>query len=119
MKSVGYMTLACAISLIVVGVSLPEVASEMALGMIAPLVVAIVTMVSIERVYRQTPKRLTALMIRAFGAKMVFFAIYVVAVLTLTASNPVPFVLSFSAYFIFLHGTEALLLRSLFAKATS
>jgi len=119
MKSVGYMTLACALSLVIVGVSLPEVALEMTLGMIAPLAVAIVTMVSIEQVYRQTPRRLTAFMIRAFGVKMVFFATYVAAVLTLTSTNPIPFMLSFSTYFIFLHGTEALLLRSLFAKATA
>ena len=119
MRSVGYMTLACSLSLVVIGGSLPEVALEMALGMIAPLVVAIVTIVSIERVCRQAPRRLTELMIRAFGMKMVFFAAYVVAVLTLTPSKPTPFVLSFSGYFIFLHGTEALLLRSLFAKATS
>ena len=50
---------------------------------------------------------------------MVLFGGYVGAVVTLTSLNPIPFVVSFSVYFISLHMTEAWLLRSLFSEAIS
>jgi len=119
MKSALYMTVACALSLALSAAVAPGIVAEIVAGMAAPLVVAIATTVAIERVYRLNPRRLTPLMIKAFGTKMVLFGGYVGAVVTLTALNPIPFVLSFCVYFIGLHMTEAWLLRSLFADANS
>jgi hypothetical protein len=89
---------------------------ELFLGMIAPLVVATVTWVLAERTYRRNPERLTALMVAAFGAKMVVFGTYVAIVLKVLSLRPVPFVVSFTGYFIALHLAEALSLRRLFAE---
>ena len=119
MKSALYMTAACALSLAISAAAAPGIVAEIAVGMAAPLVVAVATIVAVERVYRRDPQQLTPLMIKAFGAKMVLFGGYVGAVVTLTSLNPTPFVLSFCISFISLHMTEAWLLRSLFADAIS
>ena len=54
-------------------------------------------------------------MIGAFGAKLVFFGAYVTVMLKGLSLSPLPFVLSFTAYFIGLHLCEALCLQRLFA----
>jgi hypothetical protein len=89
---------------------------ELFLGMIAPLVVATVTWVLAERTYRRNPERLTALMVAAFGAKVVF-GTYVAIVLKVLSIQPIPFVVSFTTCFIALHLAEALCLRRLFAES--
>jgi hypothetical protein len=119
MKSALYMTAACALVLAISAAAAPGIVAEIVVGMAAPLLVAVVTIVAIERVYRRDPRQLTPLMIKAFGTKMVLFGGYVGAVVTLTSLNTTPFVLSFCVSFIGLHMTEAWLLRSLFADAIS
>ena len=119
MKPAVGMTTACALSLAIAAASAPGMAVEFLLGMVAPLVVGVASMVAVERVYRRDPGKLTPLMIKAFGAKMVFFGVYVSAVIALTSLSATPFILSFSAYFIGLHLTEAWMLRALFADAIS
>jgi hypothetical protein len=89
--------------------------AEVLLGMLAPLVAAGASWVLIERTFKRDPQRLTALMIGAFGAKMLFFGAYVVLMLLVIGLRPVPFIASFTAYFIALYLAEALLMRRLFA----
>jgi hypothetical protein len=86
------------------------------LGMLAPLVVVSLTWVLAERVYRQNPARLTSLMIGAFAGKLVFFGAYVALAIGVLGVRPVPFVVSFTSYFIALHVIEALSLRRLFVS---
>ena len=91
---------------------------ELFLGMIGPLAVASVTWILMIRTYTRSPEKLTSLMVGAFAGKMIFFGAYVAVTLTLlgTASaNVVPFVASFTGYFVALHLVEALGLRRLFA----
>lgn len=87
------------------------------LGMLGPLVVACGSWELAERAYRRRPESLTALMMGAFAGKMLFFGAYVAVVLRVLAVSPVPFVVSFTGYFIALHVAEALCLRRLFASA--
>jgi hypothetical protein len=56
-------------------------------------------------------------MVQGLAVKAVFFGGYVVAMLRGMAVRPVPFVVSFTGYFIALHVTEALFLRRLFSSA--
>ena len=88
-------------------------------GMLAPLVVATGTWVMAERTYRRDPQRLTALMMTAFFGKMAFFGAYVAVMLAVLKLRPIPFVVSFTSYFIGLYLTEALCLRRLFASGTT
>jgi hypothetical protein len=69
-----------------------------------------------EQTYRRDPARLTAVMIAAFAGKLVFFGAYVAVMLGLLAVRPIPFVVSFTSYFIGLYLIEALYLRRLFAN---
>ena len=71
--------------------------------------------VLIERTFKREPEQLTALMIGAFGAKMLFFGAYVVVMLAVVRVPAVPFVASFTGFFIALYLAEALLMRRLFA----
>jgi len=93
----------------------PDTRLAVVLGMVAPLVGAGVSWVVTERTFTQTPERLTGLMMAGFAAKMVFFGAYVAVMLKVAHLQPVPFVASFTGYFIALYLVEALLMRRLFA----
>jgi hypothetical protein len=88
------------------------------LGMIAPLAVAVVSWIAIERTHRRDPRRVTAILMAGFAAKMVFFGGYVLVVLRILAVRPAPFIASFTVYFIALYLVEALYLKRLFAENT-
>jgi hypothetical protein len=90
--------------------------ADIALGMAGPLVAVAASWVMTERAYRQDPVRVTAVTMGAFAAKMVFFGVYVAAVVKLVGVHPVPFVVSFTCYFVGLYLMEAVLMRRLFTK---
>jgi uncharacterized membrane protein YdfJ with MMPL/SSD domain len=91
---------------------------EVLAGMLGPLLVAVATWEMADQTFRLSPERLTARMITAFAAKMVFFGAYVAVMLLALSLRPIPFVASFTAYFIALHFAEALCLRRLFAAGS-
>jgi len=106
----------CVLSwLAVTAIAGPSTRLEVFVGMLGPLLVTIVSWVMADRTYRSSPERLTALTVTAFAAKLVFFGGYVSVGLGLLGLAPVPFVASFTAYYIALHMTEAAGLRRLFA----
>jgi hypothetical protein len=73
----------------------------------------------IARTGRRDPARLTVRMFGALGAKMVFFAAFVVWAIRGGHVEPIAFAVSFTAAFIALHGAEAVLLRRVLARLTS
>ena len=87
---------------------------ELLFGMIAPLAGAVATWVLVTRTYAKRPEQLTPLMVAAFGGKLVFFGAYVTVMLGVLSLRPLPFVISFTVYFIALHLFEALCLQRLF-----
>jgi len=116
MKPVAWTgTVSLASALLAIAIAGRRSATEVLLGMLAPLAAASVSWVLTERTFRRDPQRLSGLMIYAFGAKMLFFGAYVAVMLNVVAVRPVPFVVSFTGYFIALYLTEALLMRRLFA----
>jgi hypothetical protein len=120
MTPVGVMVGGSVASSIVAGMAAgPALMTEVLLGMLGPLVVAVASWELAERTYRRSPERLTGVMAAAFAGKMLFFGAYVTVMLMGVSLRPVPFVVSFTAYFIGLHVTEALCLRRLFAEAAS
>jgi hypothetical protein len=86
---------------------------EVLFGMAGPLVSALGSWVAYERAHRSAPGRLTNVMIAALALKMLLFAGYFVVMLQGLNVRPVPFVVSFAAYFIALHAMEATFLRRL------
>jgi len=119
MRPVAWMVVASVASwlatMVVVGTA---IGVDVLLGMIGPLAIVTTTSALMERTYRENPDRLTALMISAFAGKMVFFGAYVAAMLRLPFLRPIPFVASFTSYFIALYLMEALCLRRLFVNST-
>jgi hypothetical protein len=81
--------------------------------MAGPLTAAIAARIMTDRAYRRHPEGLTPVMIKAFGGKMVFYAAYVSGILGMAKARPVPFVVSFTIYFLALHIAEAARLHRL------
>ena len=88
---------------------------DIMLGMLGPLVIACGTWALMERTYRTNPQGLTSLMIAAFAGKLMFFGAYVAVMIRAVSVQPVPFIASFTGYFIGLYLIEALLLKRLLA----
>ena len=92
-----------------------EVNPEALYGIAGPLVASSATWVVIERTWRASPERLTAVMMAGFAAKLVFFGFYVAAMLRGLSVRPVPFVAVFVGFFIALYAMQALFLKRLTA----
>lgn len=88
-------------------------ALELFLGMLGPAVASVATWLAIERAHRQDPARVSAVMMRAFGLKMLFFGAYVVVITRLWPLEFAPFAASFGLYFLGLQTVKATLLRGL------
>jgi len=85
----------------------PGIRFELWFGMMGPLLSAVVSWIAMHRKYLKRPEELTALMIKAFVIKMIFFAGYITVLVSFGSVEPIPFVFSFGFYFIALHIMEA------------
>jgi len=119
MKPVAWMVGASVLSWLIVSRAASGANPEVLYGMVAPLVVAAVSWIVTERTYRSKPERLTGVMVQALAVKAVFFGAYVVGMLRVVGLRPVPFVVSFTSYFIALHVTEAVFMQRLFTSAAA
>lgn len=106
---------ACACSTVVASLS-GGAPMSIVLGMAAPLAVAAVSWIVLERAHERRPEGASGVMIKLLGAKMVFFALYIPAVVLLMPAAVTPFVATFVANYILLHGIEAWYLRRLFSR---
>jgi len=117
MKPLGLMIVASLLSWVCAALVVDRRTSiEVLFGMLGPLAAVSGTWYLAEWVYRQRPEGLTALMMAAFFVKMVFFGTYVAVMLRVLQFRPVPFVGSFTGYFIALYLIEALHLKRLFSE---
>jgi len=82
-------------------------------GMLGPLASACATWLAVRQTWKSAPERLTGVMVIGFGAKLVFFGLYVAAMLRGLSVRPVPFVAAFVSYFIALYAMQALFLKRL------
>jgi hypothetical protein len=114
MKLIWWMLSGSVLSAIILTTLLGEGARfELWLGMSGPLAAAIGSWIAMEHQHARRPAGLTGLLIKAFAAKMIFFAGYITALLSIGLVRPIPFVISFISYFIALHTVEAVGLRRL------
>ena len=86
---------------------------DIGLGFAGPFTAAAVSWRMMARQYRSSPEGLTGVMIRAFAAKMLFIGAYVAVVLISSWSRPIPFVVTFTSFFLLLHILEAIGLHKL------
>ena len=120
MKLAGILVVVCTVTC---GLFSTLVAPDMAvatfLGMAAPLATGLATILLVEHTTRTDMRRLTGRMTLAFLAKMVFYALYVSLVIGVLGTDPLPFTISFTLYFVALQVTEALYFKNLFAKTAA
>ena len=93
---------------------MPEAATATFLGMLAPLIAGVGTVLLVEQTARTDIERLTARLAVAIFAKILFYGGYVGVVVGLLEVEPIPFVASFTAYFVVLQFIEALCFKTLF-----
>lgn|SRR5690606_31737539 len=113
MKPIGWMAGTSLVSWLAVMAVDRDGHPEVLYGMLGPLLSACATWVAIQTAHRSAPARLTAVLIAGFAAKMVFFGVYVAVMLRVLELRPVPFVVSFTGYFLALYAMEALFLKRL------
>jgi hypothetical protein len=89
---------------------------ETALGVAGPLAATCGSWLLIVRTMRRDPTQVTPLMMKSFAAKLLFFGLYVVLMVTVLKLRPVPFIVSFTSAFITLYLIEAVYLQRLFAE---
>ena len=89
---------------------------EVLYGMLGPLAAAAGSWIVTKRAYTANPEHLMGVF-TGMAIKAVFFGAYVVIMLRVMALRPMPFVFSFTAYFIALYAMEALFMRRLFERA--
>jgi hypothetical protein len=111
---IGSLASALAIAAIVDGASARAVVA----GMTGPLVSACATWIMIDRTLRANPGALTQRLLSGFLVKAVLFPGYVFVAVKVLGLPVTPFALSFTAYFIVLHQTAAVLLRQRSARAS-
>ena len=97
----------------------PELTSDIGFGMLGPLVAAVGTWMSISTVAGNDPKLNNQRMLIGLFVKALFFAGYVAAMIRVIHVRPVPFVVSFTAFFLGLLVTEALLVQRLGQQPSS
>ncbi|MBN2242501.1 MAG: hypothetical protein JW793_07410 [Acidobacteria bacterium] len=114
MKLVWWMLSGAILTTLILTIPLkPDFRLELWIGMAGPLFSAVVSWMAMHRQYGRSPEGMTALMIKAFAAKMIFFAGYIAVFVISGRLEPIPFVVSFVCYFLALHGVEAFGLRRL------
>jgi len=87
---------------------------EIFMGMIAPLLVTILSIMWINKVFKANPEKTTTTMTKSFFIKMVLFALYFIIILSFYTFEPNPFVISFTGFFILFYIIEAIFLQKLF-----
>lgn len=95
-----------------------EYLAEAYTAMSAPLWVGVLTLAKIDACYKTDPGKITSFMTKAFFFKVIFYGMFIVAVISFSTFNTVSFVSIFTGFFIALLGVEAAFLRSLFKDKT-
>ena len=116
MNALAWMAGTSVGSWLVLTLTRSEANPEALLGMIGPLLAACASWVAVERMHAVAPERVMSVMLTAFMVKMMFFGVYVAAMLRGLELRRTPFVVSFTVYFIALYAMEALFLKRLFER---
>ena len=127
MKLSGVLVALCVTSCgLIATLVTPDAIAAAFMGMLAPLIVGIatniiiiITIIMVERTTRNAPRALTSRMTIAFLAKMLFYAAYVSVVLAVVTTTPIPFMVSFTVYFVALQFTEAVYFKTLFTRIST
>ena len=110
---ISILLLGLGIAGLISGKLYPQYKYEIFLGMIAPLLVSIVSIQICKKAFSNSPSKLTASLTKSFLIKMILFALFFVIVLSFYTFEPIPFVISFTGFFILFYVIEAVFLQKL------
>lgn len=91
-----------------------DVAAPLFGGMMGPLVAVVVTGIAVVRTQHKRPEGVHGVLMTAFVAKFVFFAVYAVAMVKVFGLDVGAFGVSFATFFIALYTIEAAFFARLF-----
>ena len=116
MKLTIYIRMACVGTWGLLSAAFPDYVKEIFLGMVLPWLISLISIVKTRSVYNLNPEKLIKHMTKAMLMKMVSYGILLVIIFTFISFNPLPFIISFTGYFLALHIIEAFTLRFIIKK---
>ena len=111
MKLYIYIGMICVGTWGLLSAAFPNYVKEIFLGMVIPWSISLISISKTHSVYNINPEKLIKHMTKAMLMKMVSYGILLVIIFTFISFNPLPFIISFTGYFLALHITEAFVLR--------
>ena len=111
MKLNMYISMFCVGTWGLLSAGLPEYGKEIFLGMVLPWLVSLISISKTHSVYNINPEKLIKHMTTAMFINMMSYGLLLIIIFTFISFNPLPFIISFTGYFLALHITEAFTLR--------
>ncbi len=111
MKLNMYISMFCVGTWGLLSSGLPEYEKEIFLGMVLPWLVSLISISKTYSVYNINSEKLIKHLTSAMLMKMLSYGLLLVIMFTFISFNPLPFIISFTGYFLALHITEAFTLR--------
>ena len=106
-----YISMACVGTWGLLSAALPDYIKEIFLGMVLPWLISLISISITHSIYSINPEKLIKNMTKALLIKMLSYGLLFVLIFTFISFNPLPFIISFTGYFLALHIIEAFTLR--------
>ena len=107
-----YISMVCVGTWGLLSAGFPEYGKEIFLGMFLPWIISLISISKTHSVYNIDPIKLTKHMTTAMLMKMLSYGLLLIIIFTFISFNPIPFIISFTSYYLTLHLTEAFIVRS-------
>ena len=89
----------------------PVYGLELLLGWILPVLAGTVTLYFIDSAAQKDPFLVTKTLVKGFILKMIYYGATILTLFKLYSFEPIPFVCSFSSFFLGLHVLEAVIIK--------
>ena len=89
----------------------PVYGLELCLGWILPVLAGTVTLYVIGSAAQKDPFLVTKILVKGFALKMVYYGATILVLFKLYSFEPIPFICSFSGFFLGLHLLEAVIIK--------
>tara|TARA_Y100000590_G_scaffold354883_1_gene408372 strand:+ start:89 stop:469 length:381 start_codon:yes stop_codon:yes gene_type:complete len=86
---------------------------ELFLGWFGPVLTGFITMHFVIEATKKDPYSVTKMLAKGFVLKMVYYGLYIIIFFKLYSFKPIPFLCSFSGFFLGLHALEAVIIQDL------
>ena len=112
MRLIIYITMICFGTWGLLSSFFPVMSREIFLGMIFPWIIFLFSVSLTNFFHNKGSLNLTKYFSFAMITKMILYGIIIITIFSFKSFNPIPFIISFTSYFLMLHLTEAYVLKS-------